>query len=47
MVREYTGFSDDVMMLSIPELDNDAAFEAAWAEWCAMHPDMDEDGEMF
>jgi hypothetical protein len=46
MQYEYAGFNDDVMMLSMPELDDDAALEAAWAEWCAEHPEA-EDGEMF
>jgi hypothetical protein len=44
---EYAGYNDDIMMLSVPELDDDAAIEAAWAEWCAEHPEMDEDGEAF
>jgi hypothetical protein len=46
MNHEYTGFSDDVMSLYLPELDDDAAMEAAWAEWCAQNPTGD-DGEMF
>lgn len=44
---EYNGFSDDIMMLSLePELDDDAALEAAWEQWCAEHGS-DDDGEMF
>lgn len=45
--REYNGFSDDIISL---ETDNDAAIDAAWAEYCQSEKYRSEDfddGEPF
>jgi len=39
----YTGFNDDVIELYVhtPELDDEAAMQQAWEQWCAQHPEYD------